>query len=250
MCLLTVLLLGVILSCLPALAAAEGDPVILQQQGIERIERFIDTFRRTGDRTTLLGELPRAAAELTTSYEAFIARGDLAPAALSVIKLGDIYRMQDAWPQAIDLYSRAYKLARQAQHPAYQAQALLGRARAALYGLRDYGTASADIDQALALSAQLAEKGALADALDYQGQVQVSRGELIAAADTFNRALEVARQVGDQTRVFFAYLGRAEIYQKLAEKCDYQRSFEPCYEAMQHAKADYQRAREIARQLQ
>ena len=49
--------------------------------------------------------------------------------------------------------------------------------------------------------------------------------------------------------LFYAYLDRAEIYQKLAEKCDYQRTFEPCYEALKLAQVDYERALAVAKKL-
>jgi hypothetical protein len=48
-------------------------------------------------------------------------------------------------------------------------------------------------------------------------QIQISRGELFAAAESLNRAFSVASAIDDQTVLFYAYLDRAEIYQKLGK---------------------------------
>jgi CHAT domain-containing protein len=240
----------IVLESIPSsVCDALSDPVALQQRGIKRIDNFIDQFRKTGDRVTLLGELQKAAEELSTSYEAFTRSRDLGAAALSLIKLGDIQRIQDKWQQAVNFYDKAYELAQQASHRAHQAKARMGRARAEASGLRDYGAAAAHIEEAVQLSAALEDKGYLFDALDLKAQIQVSRGDLIAAADTLNRAFTVAELLNDQSRLFYGHLDRAEIYQKLAEKCDYQRTFEPCYQAFALSKAEYERAYTLAKQL-
>src|SRR5262245_9948927 len=83
---------------LPALAAAQGDPLALQQQAIRRIDAFIDHFRKTDDRRSRLPDLAQADAELTASNRALAARGEWATLAHGLIKQGHIYRMQGQWP--------------------------------------------------------------------------------------------------------------------------------------------------------
>ena len=248
-CVVALFLTLISMAFLPTLGSTESDPTTLQHRGSERIDHYIHHFRKTGDAETYRRELSQASDELTASYEAFLNRGDLAAAAWSAIRLGDSQRMQNAWQQAVAVYSRAYDLAKQAKHIAYQAQALMGQGRAELYGLRDYGAAATHIEQAVSLSSQLTDKSFLFRSLDYLAQLQVSRGELVAAADTLNRAFAMAETLTDRSLLFSGYLDRAEVYQKLAEKCDYQRTFAPCYEALQRAKADYEQALAIARQL-
>lgn len=226
-----------------------NNPTLLQERAIKQIDHFIDHFRKTGDRKALLPELQEAANELAESLDLFMRNGDLAGAALSLIKLGDIHRMQDRWNQALDLYQQAEDLAKQIKHPARQAKALMGQARTKVYGLRDYGSAAIHIEEAVRLSALVEDKSYLFDALDYKAQIEISRGDLITAADTLNRAFSVATAIDDQALLFFGYLDRAEVYQKLAEKCDYNRTFEPCYEALGLAKADYQQALTLSRKL-
>src|SRR5262245_58916000 len=79
--------------CTIARGDSEPAPALLQQQAIQRIEHFIEHFRQTGDRVTLLGELEQADSELAASYDAFMHTNNLALAALSLIKRGDIQRM-------------------------------------------------------------------------------------------------------------------------------------------------------------
>ncbi|MCZ6620731.1 MAG: tetratricopeptide repeat protein, partial [Deltaproteobacteria bacterium] len=151
-------------------------PHLLQEQAIKRIDTFIDYFRKTGDRVSLLPQLRQAYTELVTSYNAFLRSDNSAAAALCLIKLGDIQRMQNRWNQAVDFYQQAYKLAKEVDHSALQAKALMGRARTEIYGLRDLGAAAAHIDEARRLSAKVEDKSYLFDALDYTAQIQVSRG--------------------------------------------------------------------------
>jgi tetratricopeptide (TPR) repeat protein len=234
---------------IPASSSVGDDPLSLQQRAIQRIDGYIDRFRKTGDMASLLPDLQQADVELATSYEVFLRRGNREAAALSLIKRGDISRMRNQWPQAVAFYQQAHQLAEKAAHLGYQAKALMGQARAEAYGLRDYGSAGAHIEQAVRLSAMLGDQKDLFNSLDYMAQIQISRGELIAAAESLNRAFSVAGAIDDQTVLFYAYSDRAEIYQKLGEKCDYQRTFEPCYEALKLAQVDYERALAVAKKL-
>jgi len=74
-------------------ATAQTDPLALQQQGIKRIEAYIDHYFKTGDRQSRLPELDLAATELSASKEEFVRRGEEAGAALSLVKLGDVRRL-------------------------------------------------------------------------------------------------------------------------------------------------------------
>ena len=125
-------------------ASAQADPAALQKQGIARVTQYLDNLRRTGDAAPLLPQLRQAQDELTTSYNGSVAAGDFASAALSVLTLGDIERLQDHWDPALALYDRARALAVRARHPGYQARALTGMARTELLG---GGSLSAASDQ-------------------------------------------------------------------------------------------------------
>lgn len=238
-----------ILFALPSVCFSDTEASLQQNQAIKRIDRYIEHFRKTGDRQTLLKELQQAEIELKNSFEMFKKAGNLAGGALSLIRLGDIQRLQNRWKEAKDYYEKAENLAKKANHSAHHAKALTGLARVESLGLRDYGAAIIHIEQAVKLSSLVEDKTYLFDALDLKSQIQISRGELIAAADTLNRAFSASAGLNDQTLLFYGYLDRADIYLKLAEKCDYQRVFEPCYEALKHAKADYTQALIIARRL-
>ena len=47
--------------------------------------------------------------------------------------------------------------------------------------------------------------------------------------------------------VYFAYLNRSDVYYNTGVKCDFQRDFAPCYQALDRARADLQQALAIAR---
>lgn len=234
---------------IPASAQLADDPLVLQRQGIQRLDGYVDHFRRTGDRVTRRPDLLQAEQELSASYRGLMSRGDVAGAALSALRFGDARRMQDQWDSAIDVYREAEKLARRADHPAHLAKALMGQMKVEYLGRRNLGAALALVESAERISAKIADRKYLFEALDFKGAIRVAQGDLIGGADTLNRALSLAESLDDKTLVFYGYLDRAEVYQKLAEKCDYQRIFAPCFEALGLSRKDYERALAIAQDL-
>src|SRR2546425_3601109 len=232
-----------------ALAGPQDDPGALQKQGIERVNQYIDRFRRTGDRSALLPQLQQAGRELRESYNGFTATRDLAAAALSVITLGDIERMQDHWNPARALYSRAQPLAVQAHHPGYQARALTGLARTELSGGGNLSAAIDRLTDAIRLATAAGNKDYLFDALDFAAQVESGRGDLAAASAYLDRCLALRGEVDDKAKPLYGYLDRADVYLKRAEKCDYERNFDGCYSALNLARADYEQALRRAQEL-
>ncbi|MEJ2427009.1 MAG: CHAT domain-containing protein [Candidatus Thiodiazotropha sp.] len=219
----------------------------LQQQAIVRLDRYVDHFRRTFDRTSLLSELTQAETELATSAHLFQATGDMNNAALSWIKLGDVRRYREQWSDAVSAYESAADAARQAKSPALLCQALLGHARTLLYGTKAADTAKTLILHAIPL-ADKESKWAF-DSYDLLAQVQIMHGDLAGAADSLGRAFASAGGVTDDKLLFYGYLDRADVYQKIAEKCDYERNFEPCLKAVTLADRDYRAAQGIAEKL-
>lgn len=74
--------------------AAEDDATLLQQQAIACIEAAVEHFRKTGDSRSRIADLQQAENELTTSNQAFAARGDWSAVAHGLVWLGQIQRMQ------------------------------------------------------------------------------------------------------------------------------------------------------------
>ena len=228
---------------------AQTDPLALQQQGIKRLDDYAENFRKTGDQQSLLPGLNRAAADLMASHDEFLRRGDDAGAALSIIKLGDVRRMQKQPQPALESYGRGLRLANKANHKTNQVLALQGSGRVYAYMLGNHASASTNFGEAARLSADLPDRTHLFNALSDLGYMQVQQGDLIGAADLYNRAFTLTSGLKDEKLLFYVHLDRGEVYQKLAEKCDYERSFQPCYEQLDLAKKDYTTAVVIARRL-
>src|SRR5437868_5010360 len=78
---------GFLCLCLfSSVAAAQGDPLALQQQAIQRIDAFVEYFRKTGDLQSRVPDLAQAEAELAASNSMLAARGDWPALALGLIK--------------------------------------------------------------------------------------------------------------------------------------------------------------------
>jgi tetratricopeptide (TPR) repeat protein len=232
---------------LTSLICVQADPSALQQSAINRIEGYVVHFRRTGDLKEQLADLEQAAQDLTASYQEFIRQGDFASAALSQIKLGDARRMQDRATDAVQCCQDGLQLALKAHSKTNQALALIGLGRVDM-NLKDFASAERHFEDAAELSADFADHDYSFDSLLRLGEAQVSSGDLIAAFGSFDRCLGFLPDLKNRWEALYAYIDRADVYLKLAEKCDYVTTFSPCYENLDLAKKDYLAALDIARE--
>lgn len=228
--------------------SAQSDPLELQRRAIQRIDAFIDHYRKTGDFQARLPDLAAAEAELAASNRMLAARGDWSARALGLIKQGSIYRMQSQWPKAIAAYQQAEEAAKRGRNVVHQADALAWRALAESSS-RNVGQAFIDATQAVRLAETTDDKDVLARALDVLSTAQIAQRDLAGAADTVNREVAIASQAKDPITPYYAYLNRSDVYLKSGERCEFQREFEPCYAAFDRARADLQQALAIVRKL-
>lgn len=185
---------------------------------------------------------------MLAANQALLDANDFNLAALGLIKQGHIYRMQAQWPKAIKLYQQAEDVAKRGRDVVRQADALAWRALAES-SRGNLGQAFADATQAVRLAESTDDKELLARALDMLGTVQIAQGDLSGAAGTLNREVSVASQAKDPNTAYFAYLNRSDVYFKSAMRCNFQRSFKPCYHALDRARADLEQALAIAGKL-
>jgi CHAT domain-containing protein len=231
-----------------SIAACRADEAHdLQSDAIQRIDNFIDNFRRTGDTQTLLPDLQRAQRELARSAQLFTASGDTASASLSLCKIADAERMQSRWQQAKQLYDQSYALVKKVNAAGYQAQILLGRARTENTGLHDYAAALTDVQEAIRLSVASGDRKTLCRSLSTLADTQQNRGELTAAADTANRELRTALELKQTAEIVIAHMDLASVLAELASKCTSTLNFfKSCDSALQASEENYQKGIALA----
>ena len=227
---------------------AQSDPLELQKRAVARIDAVIDRFRRTGDTRLQVSELIQAEAELAASNRALASRQDWSALALGLIKQGHVHRLQTQWQQAIVFYQAAQEAATRGRDVVRQSDALAWRALAESSN-RNLGNALANATQAVRLAESASDKDVLARALDVLGSVQIAQLDLTGAGATINREMAAAAQAADPTALYYAYLNRSDVYLKLAEQCDYNRTFDACNQALDRAQADLQQASGIVQKL-
>lgn len=228
---------------------AQDDAASLQRRSIQSIDSFMENFRKTGDFQSLRPQLQQAEKDLRISAQNFLDNGDLANATVSLLKLGDAQRLQERWEPAKDSFKLAHKCAIQAANADNQAKALNGMAKVEYRGLQNYDAAVTHLEESIRLSSSGADKETLFDALNLKAEVQESRGDLIAAAATINRAHEVALGLNNELSLYFAVLDRALIYERLGSNCDASTAYEDCVREFDRAKSDYEQALSITRKL-
>jgi tetratricopeptide (TPR) repeat protein len=222
----------------------------LQARAVQRLDEFIDRFRRTGEFQSRLPELAQIDAELSLSNQALAARGDWSALATGLIKQGSVHRLQGDWANAVTLYEQAAAAAQRANSASKHADALAWGALAEQSRSdRNLGQAAAAAVRAVRLAESSGDNDVLARALDVLGTIQLAQLDLAAAADTFNREVTVAAAAPDRVAPYYAYLNRSDVYLKTAERCDFQRAFESCYQAVDKAGADLRQAVAIANGL-
>ena len=208
---------------------------------------FVDHYRRTGDNTSKLAELRAAALDLMAAASGFMARGDRANAAQTLILLGDIHRMQGRWEPGLAAYRMAETFARQAADPALLARALRNQARVES-SQRDYGKAREHSEEALGLSRGLTDKKLLGDLFVVLAEIQVKLADLSGAADSVNQAIIIADERDDDELRFYALLERADIWMTMGS-CDAIRPSNDCLQKIELSQRDYTQAREAAVRL-
>jgi len=237
----------VLVATLPAFAQSV-DPQQLQKDGIAKIDHWLDYVRRTGDTRSTVSELAAAQAELKASYDLFAQRQDYAGASLSAYKIATIQRLLNQFRQAATIYQGAIELARHANRTDYQTAALSYLAYTELQ-LGDTDAAEQHAREAVRLGENCGNKGFYFDALDVAAEIEVKRGNLVAAGDYLDRALAMSEQIDDKKKLYVGYMDRGDIYDQIAQKCDYQRNFDVCYQSLEKERADLQKALAITQEL-
>ncbi len=222
----------------------------LHDQAVVRLDRYVDHFRRTSDLQALQPELALAEAELMKSIELNRLQAANVAVARSLVKLGDFCRYRNDWDRAISTYIEATQLALGAGAADVESKALMGHAKALMIGKGAAAEGTPLIERAIHLATGLPDRSYLFDAWQLLANAQEAHGDLVASADSLNRAFAaVVDRVGEDKLVFYGYLDRAGVYQKMAEKCDYQTDFAACLAALAVSRRDYQAAHAAARRL-
>ncbi len=242
-------LLAVVLAVVFSPCFAQDDAATLQLRSSQLIDSAIEHFRKTGDDKSLLPQLQQAEKDLLVSSKTFLNNGDLANATVSLFKLGTAQRLLESWTAAKSSFKASYETAVRAGDAVNQAKALRGMAMADYYGLNNYDAAVSNIEESIRLSSNGPDKKVLVEALELKASIQESRGDLMAAAETINRAYVVASELKDDMSLFYALFGRASVYRGLANRCDEKSDPKACLYAYDRAKSDYEQALPIAQKL-
>jgi CHAT domain-containing protein len=240
------LMLAVVLP--QAFGQAGPDPQALQNSGIAKIDHWIDYVRRTGDARSTVPELAAAQADLKASFDLFMQQKDYAGASLSAIKIATIQRLLNQFRQAVPIYQKAIELAKLANRTDYQTKALSNLSYSELQ-LGEIDSAEEYARDAVRLGAHCGNNNFYFDALDTAGEVEVKRGNLMAAGGYLDRALAMSAQIDDKYMLYSGYMDHGEIYWQIASKCDYQRNFDVCNQSLGLARTDYQKALAITQEL-
>jgi CHAT domain-containing protein len=228
-------------------AFADVDPAAARDRGSAAIDAYVDLYRRAGDLNSKLAELEAAAPDLAAAAMSFVALGDRANAAETLIHLGNIHRLQDRLEPAMAAYRQAETLARQAADTTLLARALKLQAQVEI-SLLELDKAREHAEVAIGLSRPLTDKKTLGDVLLLLAEIRVKVGDYAGAADSINQAMAIADERGDDELRFYALLDRADIW-RIMGSCDPARMSNDCAQRFDLAIRDYGQARETAVRL-
>ena len=232
----------------PAFGQVNRDPQSLQNSGIAKIDRWTDYVRRTGDAKGTVSDLAEAQVDLKASYDLFLQQKDYAGASLSTIKIATIQRLQNQFRQAAQTYLSAIELAKLGHRTDYQTTALSNLSYSETQ-VGEIDSAEEHAREAVRLGANCGNKNFYFESLYTAGEVEVKRGNLLAAGEDLDRALAMSSQIDDRKRLYVAYMDRGNVYEEIARKCDYQHNFDVCSQSLDLARADYQKALAITQEL-
>jgi tetratricopeptide (TPR) repeat protein len=261
MALLAVVGITLLTVCRAPALNSTNDPNLLQSRAIQTVESFKSNVRRTGDMTSMLPAMRTANEDLKASYQAFIARGDLAAAALSQLTMADIERMTNLFSSAgqdsaAERYRNALELSRGAKRVDYEFKALVGlgltESNQSLAGSRqaDLASASQHVTQALDLALASGDKSFVLRALDDLSQIEVKRQNFDAARNYLERAQVVAAELPESAEQFEYQMDTGDLYYSLASRCDLLSKPHECSQWFDLARSAYEAGLAVARNLQ
>ncbi|WP_263381246.1 CHAT domain-containing protein [Granulicella arctica] len=251
--LLNSILYGPLLLFCPLLLAQDAaleqrTPHQLQASGIAKIDQWTAYVRRTGDATSTLSDLSSADSDLQGSLALFLQKQDLSDAAWSAMKIADIHRLTNQWVKAVSGYQAAIGYAKTANRSDYETKAL---ARLAYAELKAASSSSAldHAREAVRLGEHCGNAAFYFEALDVAAEAELQQQNLVAAAADLDRAIALKDQVSDKQQLYLGFADRGDIYNEIATRCDYKRTYQVCSDALAKAESDYTTAIAITTEL-
>lgn len=227
----------------------QDDASARQKAAIAQLDNARQEYLKTGDAAAFQAKLDQPGRELSAGLGEFSRAHNSAASGLSLLKLGEISRLQNKYPAAFAYFLTAIAEAETAGDQKTHASALIGAGRCELESTKDFKAAGAHFREAAAVASALSDRAPLFNALSYQAQVEVQTGNLIGAADLLGRAFALAPRLSDQSLVLFAYLDRTDVFEKLAEKSGATKAYTAQLESLKLAQADYDAALALARRF-
>ena len=234
-------------------AAQANDPKALMERAQAGMEGYRAYFRRTGDYQNV-GRVQPYLTDARAAYDLFVARGDTANAARSLILAADLQRMlvmqnvteYQAKQQGLtEDYETAIRLAKQANDNTRVIKALSGLLRAEMNS-KDYAAGARTADELVKLSSTSGTKEDLANAYDVRAGLERQRGDLSAASDDLTRAVALKSDVKDPFLLWSIHSDRSDLYNDRAMKCTYERDFKLCADALNTALDECRQMVEVA----
>ncbi|HKD07463.1 MAG TPA: CHAT domain-containing protein [Bryobacteraceae bacterium] len=233
-----------------------ADPDDLLKSALQTMADYRQHFYQTGTTSDLFPKITAARANAQTAYQQFMGRRDSAKAAQSLIAVTDIDRMlmvqnrpdyQASQESIKQKYNAALALADAANSEAMRFKAFI-RLSLTDSNSKDYAAAFEHASKAIDLAMASDNKDDLLNAYENAAQVEIARGDLSAASDYLDRAMNVVGQAKDQHVIWLTYTDRADVYGNRADQCNYQHDYAVCKQAFDLA-ADYSRkALQVAQQ--
>lgn len=156
--------------------------------------------------------------DLGTSVVYFLDKQNSALAALSTRGLADVSVMRNNLSVAVEHYEVALAIAERANSEKDEALALIGACRAKS-GMRHYDEAKQDVMRAITVAERLEDKAILVDALNCMAQALVALGENEQSCGRLDEAVAIASKLGDNERLVYLYLYRANVRRKEWQSC-------------------------------
>lgn len=222
------------------------DPRRIQEEAIQRFDEYKERVRKSGDLKPDLEPIRQVEEALAFSTRALLERGDLAEAAIGMLKRANAQRLLQKPEAALESYRHAEEAARRAKVPSYQARSLTGQAQMEKVLLR-HEAAKAHAQEAIRMAADLAATTELFDALTTAAGIEAARQDFLTAMALIERAFTLVSSHKEPSQASQAYHERANILFEMARRCDPQRAADPCIVHLDLSASDLKRAMELER---
>jgi eukaryotic-like serine/threonine-protein kinase len=193
------------------------DALTYYQQALQLREKLkvpgeiVQSVYNLGETEAELGQYDQALSHYLRALDLHRSASDKRGAAIDSYSMGSLFAHQGRFGPAVNSEAEAVKTFRELQDRSSWMAEILSGYGAALAEVGRWDEAQKTLEEALSLAGELKSQPVIAQALNFQGDAALYRGDVKSARNLYGQALQAASRTKDRGKVLESKIGLAKI---------------------------------------